>query len=113
MYKMREERDIKPSTFGHMVSAMLYEKRRVDRGAQSGGGTTHRRHRLPWAGRHVHPITRASSHHTHTHTHRRFGPYFVEPVVAGLDADGKPFITAMDLIGAAPSGGARALAFGY
>lgn len=27
MYKLREERDIKPATFGHMLSAMLYEKR--------------------------------------------------------------------------------------
>jgi len=33
----------------------------------------------------------------------RFAPYFVEPVVAGLDEDGKPFITATDLIGAAVS----------
>lgn len=32
--------------------------------------------------------------------HCRFGPYFAEPVIAGLDAEGKPFITAMDLIGA-------------
>ena len=55
MFNLREERVMKPSTFGHMVSAMLYEK--------------------------------------------RFGPYFCEPVVAGLDADGKPYITAMDLIG--------------
>lgn len=30
---------------------------------------------------------------------RRFGPYFVEPVVAGLDKDNNPFITSMDLIG--------------
>jgi hypothetical protein len=30
---------------------------------------------------------------------KRFGPYYAEPVVAGLDADGKPFITGMDLIG--------------
>ncbi|KAI8338912.1 nucleophile aminohydrolase [Chlamydoabsidia padenii] len=30
---------------------------------------------------------------------RRFGPYFVEPVVAGLGKDGKPFICSMDLIG--------------
>lgn len=27
MYKLREERNIKPTTFGHMVSSMLYEKR--------------------------------------------------------------------------------------
>lgn len=32
---------------------------------------------------------------------KRFGPYFVEPVVAGLDAEtGKPFLSGMDLIGA-------------
>ena len=31
---------------------------------------------------------------------RRFGPWFVEPVIAGLNADGTPFITAMDLVGA-------------
>ncbi len=27
MYKLREERDIKPSAFGQMVSATLYERR--------------------------------------------------------------------------------------
>jgi len=59
LYKLREERDMKPKTFGHLVSHVLYEK--------------------------------------------RFAPYFVEPVVAGLDEDGKPFITATDLIGAAVS----------
>ncbi|KAL0276734.1 UNVERIFIED_CONTAM: hypothetical protein PYX00_004243 [Menopon gallinae] len=30
---------------------------------------------------------------------RRFGPYFVEPVIAGLNVDGKPFVCNMDLIG--------------
>lgn len=30
----------------------------------------------------------------------RFGPYFSEPVVAGLDENGAPYITAMDLLGA-------------
>ncbi|KAI9322350.1 nucleophile aminohydrolase [Dichotomocladium elegans] len=30
---------------------------------------------------------------------RRFGPYFVEPVIAGLDKNNEPFICAMDLIG--------------
>ena len=29
LYKLREERAIKPSTFGRLVSATLYEKRRV------------------------------------------------------------------------------------
>ena len=31
---------------------------------------------------------------------KRFGPFFVEPVVAGLDKNNNPFISAMDLIGA-------------
>ena len=31
---------------------------------------------------------------------KRFGPYFVEPVIAGLNDDGTPYITATDLIGA-------------
>jgi len=32
---------------------------------------------------------------------KRFGPFFIEPVVAGLDAKtGKPFLSGMDLIGA-------------
>lgn len=56
LYKLREERDIRPKTFSELVSTMLYEK--------------------------------------------RFGPYFIEPVIAGLDEKGKPFICAMDLIGA-------------
>lgn len=34
---------------------------------------------------------------------KRFAPYFAEPVIAGLDEEGKPFITATDLIGAAVS----------
>merc|ERR1719223_1110454 len=31
---------------------------------------------------------------------KRFGPYFTEPVVAGLDKDNKPFMCAFDFIGA-------------
>ncbi|RIA94477.1 nucleophile aminohydrolase [Glomus cerebriforme] len=30
---------------------------------------------------------------------RRFGPYFVEPIIAGLDKHNQPFICGMDLIG--------------
>lgn len=57
LYKLREERDIKPETFSALLSHILYEK--------------------------------------------RFGPYFVEPLVAGLRAeDNTPFISGMDLIGA-------------
>ena len=56
LYRLREEREIKPKTFSALLSQMLYE--------------------------------------------RRFGPYFIEPVVAGLQQDGTPFLSAMDLIGA-------------
>jgi 20S proteasome subunit beta 3 len=31
---------------------------------------------------------------------KRFGPYFIEPVVAGLDEKNEPFLSGMDLIGA-------------
>jgi 20S proteasome subunit beta 3 len=30
---------------------------------------------------------------------KRFGPWFTEPVIAGLTEDNKPFISGMDLIG--------------
>jgi 20S proteasome subunit beta 3 len=58
MYRMKEEREITPKTFTHLVSSTLYEK--------------------------------------------RFGPFFIEPVVAGLptptelDPNPKPFISTMD-----------------
>nr|GEZ51068.1 proteasome subunit beta type-3-A [Tanacetum cinerariifolium] len=56
LYKLREERDMKPETFASLVSAFLYEK--------------------------------------------RFGPYFFQPVIAGLGDDDKPFICTMDSTGA-------------
>eukprot|EP00597_Dinobryon_sp_UTEXLB2267_P001269 CAMPEP_0170079874 /NCGR_PEP_ID=MMETSP0019_2-20121128/16151_1 /TAXON_ID=98059 /ORGANISM="Dinobryon sp., Strain UTEXLB2267" /LENGTH=191 /DNA_ID=CAMNT_0010293559 /DNA_START=86 /DNA_END=661 /DNA_ORIENTATION=+ len=56
MYKLRENREIKPEAFSALLSTLLYEK--------------------------------------------RFGPWFCEPVVAGLTADNKPFLSGMDLIGA-------------
>lgn len=34
---------------------------------------------------------------------KRFGPYFAEPVVAGLDENDKPYLATMDLIGATSS----------
>lgn len=59
MYTIKEEREIEPETFAHLVSSTLYE--------------------------------------------HRFGPYFVEPVIAGLSKTPsgglKPFIAATDLIG--------------
>jgi 20S proteasome subunit beta 3 len=57
MYKLKEERNMKPKTFAHVVSNLLYEK--------------------------------------------RFGPFFTEPIIAGLDEEtNEPFISNMDLIGA-------------
>ncbi|PWZ02506.1 putative PUP3-20S proteasome subunit beta3 [Testicularia cyperi] len=55
MYKMKEERDIEPETFAHLVSSTLYE--------------------------------------------RRFGPYFIEPVIAGINSKDEPFIAASDVVG--------------
>jgi len=56
MYTIKEEREIEPQTFAHLVSSTLYEK--------------------------------------------RFGPYFVEPIIAGLEkGTNKPFIAGTDLIG--------------
>lgn len=56
LYELRENRRIRPKTFGAVVSNLLYE--------------------------------------------RRFGPYFVEPVIAGLDPKTlQPYICCLDLIG--------------
>lgn len=56
LYRLREERDIKPAAFAQLVSSTLYEK--------------------------------------------RFGPYFCQPVIAGLGEDGTPYLCGMDSIGA-------------
>lgn len=37
---------------------------------------------------------------SHTLYERRFGPYFINPIVAGLTKDGQPFLRSTDLIGA-------------
>jgi len=56
LYRLKEEREMTPKVFSHLLNTILYEK--------------------------------------------RFGPYFIEPVVAGLDEQNKPFIYSSDLIGA-------------
>jgi len=57
LYKLKEEREMSPQVFTHLVSTLLYAK--------------------------------------------RFGPYFIEPVIAGIDEKtNEPFISSMDLIGA-------------
>jgi 20S proteasome subunit beta 3 len=56
LYKLREDRDIKPKTFDSLVSNYLYSK--------------------------------------------RFGPFFIEPIIVGLEGeDNKPFLSGQDLIG--------------
>jgi len=57
LYKLREDREIKPSVLTNLISSLLYEK--------------------------------------------RFGPYYTEPIICGLEGiEQKPFIASMDLIGA-------------
>lgn len=55
MYKLRENRDMKPSTFAHLVGTSLYE--------------------------------------------HRFGPYYVTPLVVGLEDDGEAIVYNYDAIG--------------
>lgn len=54
MYKLREDREMKPRTFASLVSSTLYE--------------------------------------------HRFGPYYVTPIVIGLE-EGKPYVSTFDSIG--------------
>ena len=79
MYKFKEERDISPKTFMNMVCSMQYAKRCG-------------RSQLAFhASRPVHWLPPSAP---------RFGPLFCNPVVAGLDDDNKPFISASDVVGA-------------
>jgi 20S proteasome subunit beta 3 len=61
MYRMKEEREITPETFTHLLSSTLYEK--------------------------------------------RFGPYFLEPVIAGIapptaaNPNPQPYVSTLDSIG--------------
>ncbi|KAJ6621142.1 20S proteasome subunit beta 3 [Mycena sp. CBHHK59/15] len=72
MYTIKEEREIEPETFAHLVSSTLYE--------------------------------------------HRFGPYFCEPVMAGISKTPsggiKPFIAATDLIGLVVAGTASEKLYG-
>lgn len=79
MYKMKEDREIGPRSFSALASSTLYERRCVCVS-------------LRW----TRERPRLSSLNCLL---LRFGPYFVEPVVAGLEEDGTPFIAGADLIG--------------
>lgn len=51
-------------------------------------------------GHHFHVIHVPAHHGQYFYFDYRFGPYFIEPVVAGLDPKtGEPYIATMDLIG--------------
>ena len=86
MYKMKEEREIQPETFAHLVSSTLYEKRWVIPSGLSSRALVQR------------------AHHRSPFLLYRFGPYFIEPVICGLSSPdapvpNEPFIAASDLIG--------------
>jgi 20S proteasome subunit beta 3 len=108
LYRLREEREIKTSTFASLVSTLLYEHRCVDAAARSRsfasrfGGSLRRRARAERRQRKEGWSSVLSCDLCPGCVARRsFGPYFVEPVVAGLEGpDFKPYITAMDLLGA-------------
>lgn len=116
LYKLREDRDMKPSTFANLVSAMLYEKRcalvagggpprpRARAGVARRRRSSRRRWGRPCAVDAERPLTLRPGRALPP-SRIRFGPYFAEPVIAGLDPESnEPFITGMDLLGAmAPS----------
>lgn len=87
MYKLREERNIKPSTFGQLVSSTLYEKR-YNSGPEVGFSCC------------AASTILAISDQAHNIRTCRFGPYFCSPVIAGLEQDGKAYLCGMDSIGA-------------
>ena len=70
MYKMREEREMKVKTLSSLVSSMLFERRYAFCLNMK---------------RQLRSI--------------RFGPWFIQPVVAGLTEENKPFLSSMDCLG--------------
>ena len=73
VYKLEEEKSISPKAFAHLVSSTLYEKRYLS------------------------CVYFISVFNLPNHS---FGPFFIEPVIAGLDEnEKKPYICSMDLIG--------------
>ncbi|KAJ6337385.1 hypothetical protein OIU76_007122 [Salix suchowensis] len=84
LYQLREERDMKPETFANLVSAVLSEKQ-----YEALSVTFHIEHHID-----MYMKMKCNSYSL------RFGPYFCQPVIAGLGDDDKPFICTMDSIGA-------------
>lgn len=87
LYELKEGRQIKPKTFMSMVSNLLYERRWMHS------------HCIP------HEMTCSAGESQLTAAANRcalprFGPYYIEPVIAGLDPKTfEPFICSLDLIG--------------
>lgn len=86
LYELKEGRQIKPKTFMSMVSNLLYERRWVSwTQFRSMHLCSNGRWKTIWAT--CEPLI-------------RFGPYYIEPVIAGLDPKTfEPFICSLDLIG--------------
>ncbi|KAG8478063.1 hypothetical protein CXB51_027382 [Gossypium anomalum] len=74
LYQLREERDMKPETFANLVSAILLFFTRK--------------------------VVKEMRFMTYFPFYHRFGPYFCQPIIAGLGDEDKPFICTMDSIGA-------------
>ena len=94
LYRLREERDIKPSAFGHLVSATLYERRFGPYFCQ------------PVIGMCAYAGARGTCAHLPTWLsgmlpaiHACY-PLLYAPHAAGLEPDGTPYLCGMDSIGA-------------
>lgn len=76
MYTVKEEREIEPKTMAQLVSSTLYERRLA--------------------------LFSSYSKLSCLWPNFRFGPYFIEPIIAGLtdpSKGSKPFIASADVIG--------------
>ena len=99
LYQLRENRQIKPKAFMHMVSNLLYSRRYIITSMTSYVCL----YVLYYPYVHVY-VTLSKMHPYYLiclHVHGcRFGYYFVEPVIVGLDQKtNDPYIATMDLIG--------------
>ena len=109
MYKLRENREMKPETFSGkqpycFLSLSMISDSYVSKYVPYHTTTHHIKTTLNY----LNPSF-PSPHHTLSIFpallstilyEKRFGPYFCEPVVAGLLDDNTPFLSGMDLIGA-------------
>ena len=84
MYELRENRPIKPKTLMSLISNLLYEKRFEQMTARIK----------------VYFFLLMEQKYYLLIFFYRFGPYFIEPVIAGLNPKTfEPYVASMDLIG--------------